>query len=272
MGVLFHLSYWRKLCQRPGRAPVFDAVFSSCHTIAFSEGYGFCEGCLIPSETSRHAASGWWEAWGFFFSAMMRRKSKILIPPLSLSHVQASICVSRSNVIIPFCSGCCHGVVPPPLAWRLSYSNFTAQLTPQSAASKSSNICNLETQQTARLSGSNGLKMFAFMTHIAVTVRLGGKYLHEWAALRWNPKKHELAAACLKQKETFCAQSKCRTQETLKPVTDSSHRFCDGCRTEEEHEKYISILFQHAHGSIYFKVHYFFKPWKCFWIFEEIKI
>lgn len=200
MGVLFHLSYWRKLCQRPGRAPVFDDVFSSCHTIAFSEGYGFCEGCLIPSETSRHAASGWWEAWGFFFlSAMMSRKSKILIPPLSLSHVQASICVSSSNVIIPFCSGCCHGVVPPPLAWRLSYSNLTAQLTPQSAASKSSNICNLETQQTARLSGSNGLKMFAFMTHIAVTVRLGGKYLHEWAALRWNPKKkQELAAACLK--------------------------------------------------------------------------
>lgn len=134
----------------------------------------------------------------FFLSAMMRRKSKILIPPLSLSHVQASICVSSSNVIIPFCSGCYHGVVPQPLAWRLSYSNLTAQLTPQSAASKSSNICNLETQQTARLSGSNGLKMFAFMTHIAVTVRLGGKYLHEWAALRWNPKKHELAAACLK--------------------------------------------------------------------------
>lgn len=128
---------------------------------------------------TQHRADEKLEAF-FFFSAMMRRKSKILIlPPFSFSHVQASICVSRSNVIIPFCSGCCHGVVPPPLAWRLPYSNFTAQLTPQSAAWKSSNICNLETQQTARLSGSNGLKMFAFMTHIAVTVRLGGKYLHE---------------------------------------------------------------------------------------------
>lgn len=137
----------------------------------------------------------------------MRRKSKILIPPLSLSHVQASICVSSSNVIIPFCSGCCHGVVPQPLAWRLSYSNLTAQLTPQSAASKSSNICNLETQQTARLSGSNGLKMFAFMTHIAVTVRLGGKYLHEWARFEMKPKKTRAGSSLFKiERDVLCSK------------------------------------------------------------------
>lgn len=57
--------------------------FSSCHTIAFFRGYIFGKGRLIPAETSRHAASGWWGAPGFyfvlfinFFFATMRKREE----------------------------------------------------------------------------------------------------------------------------------------------------------------------------------------------------
>lgn len=69
---------------------------------SLSSGYRFCE-----AETSSHPALGWWEASGFFFFFFFfcldekEKKVQYFNPP-SLSHVQASICISRSHVIIPF--------------------------------------------------------------------------------------------------------------------------------------------------------------------------
>lgn len=85
--------------------------FSSCHTIAFSADMDFCGTCLIPAQISSQAEMELLRSFGlFFFFAMMRKKVQYFNPP-SLSHVQASICMSPSNVIIPFCSDCCHRVV-----------------------------------------------------------------------------------------------------------------------------------------------------------------
>lgn len=104
--------------------------FQLSHNSLFS-GSGFCETRLIPAETSSHAASGLVRSSGLFFPSAMRKKKKVqYFNPPSLSHVRASICMSRSHVIIPFCSGCCHGVVPPLLAsslFQLHCTTYIAQ-------------------------------------------------------------------------------------------------------------------------------------------------
>lgn len=116
--MFFHLFHCRKLGYASvGELKCSELFFQLSYNSLFS-GYGFCEARLIPTETSSHPALGWWEASGFFFFFChdeREKKVQYLNPP-SLSHVQASICMSCSHVIIPFCSGCCYRVVPPLLA------------------------------------------------------------------------------------------------------------------------------------------------------------
>lgn len=89
--------------------------FSSCHKTAFSADMDFVRlvSFQLRLPVIQHSAGEKLQA------ATMREKKVQYLNPLSLSHVQASICVSRSHVIIPFCLG----VVP-----LLPASSFFFQL------------------------------------------------------------------------------------------------------------------------------------------------
>lgn len=118
MGVFFHLSYCRKLCQCSGGAPAFSAVFPAVIQSPFSADMDLVR--LVSSQLRLPVMQKWageeLRAFFFFFCHDEKEKKVQYFNPASLSHVQASICMSRSHVIIPLCSGCCHAVVPLLLA------------------------------------------------------------------------------------------------------------------------------------------------------------
>lgn len=91
-----------------------QCCFSSCHTIAsqriwilWASSHSSCD---IQTSSSRRVRS--FRLPPFFLCHDEKEKKVQYLNPLSLSHVQASICMSQSHVLIPFCSGCCHGVFP----------------------------------------------------------------------------------------------------------------------------------------------------------------
>lgn len=155
VGASFHLSYCRKLCQ----CTSVQRCFSSCHTIAFQRictlwGLSRSNWDFQSSSTGLMRSCCRFKA--FFCHDEEEKKVPYLNPP-SLSYVQGSICMSRSHVIISFCSSWCPRVVPLLLGVLLS-SNCAAHLTSHGFIWKSCNIYNLETQQIY-FSCRNSLKM-----------------------------------------------------------------------------------------------------------------
>lgn len=102
----FHLPYFRKLCQCLCEHKCSVLFFQLSYN-SLSGGYGLGEACLIPAETLSHW--GCWEASGLlsiyfyflFFCLDVKEKKVQYLNPFGLSHVQDSICMSRSHVIIP---------------------------------------------------------------------------------------------------------------------------------------------------------------------------
>lgn len=111
----FHPSYCWTLSQR---AQVFTAVFPAVIQQPFS-GYSFF------FSSSSHSS------WGFqstitsllrgfrlVFYAMIKKKKVRYLNPHSLSLAQASICMARSDDIIPLCSLSQHAAFPVLLAFK----------------------------------------------------------------------------------------------------------------------------------------------------------
>lgn len=112
MGASFHLSYCRKLCQ----CTSVQRCFSSCHIIAFQR-ICILGGMFHSNWDFQLSSIGLMRSCYCCFKAFYlchdeeEKKVPYLNPP-SLSHVQDSICMSHSHVVISFCSSWCHRVVP----------------------------------------------------------------------------------------------------------------------------------------------------------------
>lgn len=151
MGVSFHLCYYRKC--------VSVLVGHKCSVLFFQLSYNRLSGFLSHSSWDFQSSSTVLvRSFRVFFFCYDEKEKKVqYLNPPSLSHVQASICMSRSHVIIPFCSAVAAELFHH--SRRLSHSNCTEQLTSHRTVWKPSNICNLGTQQIVHYSHWNGLKM-----------------------------------------------------------------------------------------------------------------
>lgn len=145
--LFFHLLRYWKSHQRTGPAPVFRAVFPAVTQLNFERIWIFLRGLSHHQSALRHRACRTLQAFRATRRGNKKKKKKKKIVqyfnPPGLSGVGASICMSRSHVLIPFRSCCCHGA-PPPLPASFLFNTHNS--VPRSAVCSSSNICNSETR------------------------------------------------------------------------------------------------------------------------------